>query len=145
MSFQFTLQKILEVRENEKLKAEKEFTQATRQFEEVATKLYELLKKKENHENDYYQRIERKIHVFEIQQSHSLLAQFQKQIDQLQYYTQKARDNMNRKQEQLVEKSIELKKYEKMKQIKYEFYIEETKRQENILMDEISVQQFINR
>ncbi|QOY34470.1 flagellar export protein FliJ [Anaerobacillus isosaccharinicus] len=145
MSFQFTLQKILEVRENDKLKAEKEFSQATRQFEEVATKLYELLKKKENHENDYYQRIESKIHVFEIQQSHSLLAQLQKQIDQLQYYTQKARDNMNRKQEQLVEKSIELKKYEKMKQIKYEFYVEETKRQENILMDEISVQQFINR
>jgi flagellar protein FliJ len=145
MSFHFTLQKILDVRENEKLKAEKEFTQATRQFEEVATKLYELLKKKENYENHYYQRLESGIHVFDMQQSHSLIAQLQKQIDQLQYYTQKARDHMNRKQEQLLEKSIEQKKVEKMKQMKYELYIEETQRQENILMDEISVQQFIKR
>lgn len=145
MSFQFTLQKILEVKENEKLKAEKEFSQATRQFEEVATKLYELLKKKEDHENDYYTRMERGIHIFQIQQSHTLLAQLQRKINEVQYYTQKARDNMNRKQEVLVEKSIELKKYVKMKEIKYEHYIEEQKRLENILMDEISVQQFVNR
>ncbi|MCT8139822.1 flagellar biosynthesis chaperone FliJ [Anaerobacillus sp. CMMVII] len=145
MSFQFTLQKVLEVRENEKLKSEKEFTQATRQFEEVATKLYELLKKKENYQSKYSQRIENGIAIFELQQFHTILLQYQKQIDHLQYYTQKARENMNRKQEQLVEKTIELKKYEKMKQIKHELYIEESKRKENILMDEISVQQFINR
>lgn len=145
MSFQFTLQKILQVRENEKLNAEKEFTNATRQFEEVATKLYELLKKKENYEVNYYRKIETGIPIFEMQQIHTLLTKLQKQINQLQYFTQKARENMDRKQEQLVEKSIELKKYEKIKQKKYELYIEEIQRQENILMDEISVQQFINR
>ncbi|MFN7250839.1 MAG: flagellar export protein FliJ [Anaerobacillus sp.] len=145
MSFRFTLQKILDVRESEKLNAEKEYSQATRQFEDVATKLYELLKQKEGFESDYYQRIESGIHIFQIQQSQSLLSQLQKRIDQFQVYTQKARENMNRKQEQLVEKSIEQKKYEKMKQIKYDIYVEETRRQENILMDEISVQQFVKR
>ena len=145
MSFQFTLQKILEVKESEKLKAEKEFTQATKQFEEVATKLYELLKKKEDYENHYNNQMLTGIHVFQIQQSYSILGQLQKQIDQLQYYTQQARVNMNKKEEILVEKSIELKKYEKMKQIKYEQFLEETKRQESLLMDEISVQQFMNR
>lgn len=145
MSFQFTLQKILEVRENEKLKAEKEFTQATKQFEEVATKLYELLKKKEEYESHYNSQILTGIHVFQIQQSYSILDQLQKQIDQVQHYTQQARANMNKKEENLVEKSIELKKYEKMKQIKYGQFLEETKRQENLLMDEISVQQFVNR
>ena len=145
MSFQFTLQKILEVRENEKFKAEKDFTQATKQFEEVATKLYDLLKKKENYESQYNNQVQTGIHVFQIQQSYLVLDQLQKQIDQLQYYTQQARTNMNQKEEVLVEKSIELKKYEKMKQIKYEQFLEETKRQENLLMDEISVQQFMNR
>jgi flagellar FliJ protein len=69
----------------------------------------------------------------------------QLQIDRQQNFTQKARDNMNRKQEVLVVKSIEQKKYEKMKQIKREKYIEETKHQENLLMDEISVQQFMRK
>ncbi|RXI98006.1 flagellar biosynthesis chaperone FliJ [Anaerobacillus alkaliphilus] len=145
MSFKFKLQKILEMSEHEKLKAEKEFTQATRQFEEVATKLYELLKKKENYDNDYRTRMEMGISISDIQQSHTILNQLQKQINQLQIYTQKARENMNVKQELLVEKSIELKKYEKMKQIKYDYYLEEVKRQDDILMDEISVQQFMNR
>lgn len=145
MSFQFTLQKILEVRVNDKIKAEKEFTQATKQFEEVATKLFEQLKKKENYENEYYTRMEKGIHIFEIQHSHTLLNQMQQQINKQQLFTQKARDNMNRKQEVLVEKSIEQKKYEKMKQIKHQKYIEETNRQENLLMDEISVQQFMKK
>ncbi|WNF35459.1 flagellar export protein FliJ [Bacillaceae bacterium IKA-2] len=145
MSFQFSLQKILEIREDDKIKAEKEFTQATKQFEDVATKLFEQLKKKEQYENEYYKRIETGIHIFEIQHSHTLLNQMQLQIDRQQNFTQKARDNMNRKQEVLVVKSIEQKKYEKMKQIKREKYIEETKHQENLLMDEISVQQFMRK
>lgn len=145
MSFQFTLQKILEVRESEKIKAEKEFVQATRQFEEVATKLYDFLKKKEEYEQDYYNRIEAGIHIFQIQQSHTLLTQLQQQIEHYQHYTQRARENMNKKEEILVERSIELKKYEKMKQIKLEEYLVEEKRLENILMDEISMQQFMKR
>ncbi len=145
MSFRFKLQKILEVKEKEKLNAEKEFTQATKQFEEVARQLYELLKKKESYESDYFQRIGSKIAIFEIQQTQLLLTQLQNQIDKLQIFTQRARENMQRKQEQLLDKTIELKKYEKMKQIKFDHYIEETKRQENILMDEISIQQFSNR
>jgi flagellar FliJ protein len=145
MSFQFSLQKILEVRESEKNSFEKEYTQATKQFEEVATKLFELLKKKEQYENECCNRIGKGIHIFQIQESQLLLTQLQRQIDQQQYYTQKARENMNRKQETLVEKSIELKKYQKMKQIKYEIYIEEINRQENLFMDEISVQQFMRK
>lgn len=145
MSFRFTLQKILDVKENDKLKAEKDFTEATRQFEEVATKLYSLLKKKEDYEASYYLNVERGMVIFEIQQSHLLIEKLQRQIDQYQLYTQKARENMNRKQEVLVEKSIECKKYEKMKELKHEQFKDEVKRQEKLLMDEISVQQFLNR
>lgn len=145
MSFQFTLQKILEVKENDKLKAEKDFTEATKQFEEVATKLYEVLKKKEQFEVDYRSKVENGIHIFQIQQAQFTIEQLQKQIDKLQYYTQQARSNMNKKENIALEKSIELKKYEKVKQLKYEQYVLKVKRQENILMDEISVQQFMNR
>lgn len=145
MSFQFSLQKILEVRVNDKIKAEKDFSRATKQFQEVATKLFEQLKRKEQYEIEYYTRIETAIPIFEIQQSHTILNQMQQQIDKQQLFTQKARDNMNMKEETLVIKSIEQKKYEKMKQIKYENYIEETKRQDNLFMDEISVQQFMRK
>lgn len=145
MSFQYKLQKILEVRDHEKQKAEKDFTDATKMFEEVATKLYEALKKKEDYEAHYSKRIEEGVPIFEIQQSQTLISTLQNQINKLQYYTQKARDNMNKKQESLVEKTIEVKKFEKMKELKYEVYIEDIKRQENMLMDEISVQQFMKR
>ncbi len=145
MSFKFKLQKILEMSGHEQLKAQKEYTQATRQFEEVATRLYELLKKKEDYELEYKRRMGVGISVVEIQQAHIIITQLQKQIDQFQLYTQKARENMHRKQELLVDRSIELKKYEKMKQIKLDYYLEDEKRQDNLLMDEISVQQFMNR
>lgn len=120
MPFRFTLQKILDVKENEKIKAEKDFTEATRQFEDVATKLYHLLKKKEDYESSYYQKVEQGMVVFEIQQSHLLLEKLQRQIDQYQLFTQRARENMNRKQQFFVEKAVECKKYEKMKEIRYE-------------------------
>ncbi|MCD8501827.1 MAG: flagellar biosynthesis chaperone FliJ [Bacillaceae bacterium] len=142
MPFRFTLQKILDVKENEKIRAEKDFSEATRQFEEVATKLYTLLKKKEDYESTYYEKVGQGMIVSEIQQSHSLLEKLQRQIDQYQLFTQRARENMNRKQEVFLEKAVECKKYEKMKELRYEEYVEDGKRQEKILMDEISVQQF---
>lgn len=145
MSFYFAFQKILEVKENDKLKAEKEFSQATRKFEEVATKLYDLLKKKETFEDNYYERIATGMSVHEIQQTNGVIAAIDRQIEQAQYYTQKAREEMHYKEKLLTEKSIELKKYEKMKEIKYNEYVEEEKQLEMKLMDEISVTQFINR
>ena len=94
------------------------------------------------YESTYYEKVGQGMIVSEIQQSHSLLEKLQRQIDQYQLFTQRARENMNRKQEVFLEKAVECKKYEKMKELRYEEYVEDGKRQEKILMDEISVQQF---
>ncbi|PIB53998.1 flagellar export protein FliJ, partial [Pseudomonas sp. 2822-17] len=48
MSFQFSLQKVLEMKEHEKMEAQVDYQSAVGKFEVVATELYHTLKKKED-------------------------------------------------------------------------------------------------
>ncbi|WP_096199362.1 flagellar export protein FliJ [Bacillus sp. FJAT-45350] len=145
MSFQYTLQKVLEIKERKKNEVEADYTEASSLFEKTATELYNLLKKKEDFEEGYKQQISQGISVNQLQQYETVLSRYQGEIERQQKSTQIARDKMHRKQDALVTMSIELKKYEKMKELKHQEYLEEVKREESKLMDEISVQQFANR
>jgi flagellar FliJ protein len=142
MSFEFTLQKVLQVSEREKNQIQSEYQEAMNQFEKVATQLYELLKSKEELEQSARDQISLGTSVFSLQQSQNKMLRLQQEIQQKQRATQQARDQMNGKQQDLVDKTIELKKYEKMKQLKQEQFIQEQKRLELIQMDELSIQLF---
>ncbi|WP_096189126.1 flagellar export protein FliJ [Evansella halocellulosilytica] len=145
MSFQFTLEKVLEVKEHEKSEAESKYTEAMKQFEDVATKLYHYMKEKEELEDYYNDKIQTGTSILAIQQTQQTISHLKREIDKLQYETQKARNRMNDQEQFLMFKSIDVKKYEKMKSRKYEQYIEAEKVKENKFLDEISVQQFLKR
>ncbi|MGO4887780.1 flagellar export protein FliJ [Anaerobacillus sp. MEB173] len=145
MVFDYTLQKILDVKKREKNAVEGEYQEATKSFEEVATNLYNLLKKKEQLEFDYQGRLERGVMIGELQLSQSTIYLLENHINKVEVQTQQARNYMNSKKDELLEKSIELKKYEKMKELQYEQFVQHLKVEENKQMDEISTQQFINR
>ncbi len=145
MAFKFTLQKLLELIENKKLEVEAEYSQASRVFEESATKLYHLLKKKEEYEDSYQNQIKDKLSILHIQQSQAVLMKIGQEIVKQQVETNIARENLQRKQEALLNISIELKKYEKMKELKHLDYLEQAKREESKLMDELAVLQYVNR
>ncbi|MDQ0253712.1 flagellar FliJ protein [Evansella vedderi] len=142
MSFQFTLQKVLEVKENERSEAQAAYKSSLKKFEEIATKLYHILKKKEDLLATYEDSLNKGVSINHIQQTQGTLQYLQQEIDHLQRETQNARAYMNEKQRMLTVTNIELKKYEKMKEHKLEKYKIQQKVAENKFLDEISVQRY---
>ena len=145
MSFQFTLEKVMQFREQEKNTTQTLYQEAVDQFEQVATQLYELLKRKEELEKHAREQVSIGTSIYDLQQNQMKVLQLQQEIQVKQRATQVAREKMNKKQEDFITKSIELKKYEKMKQMKQEQYKEEVKRVELVQMDEMSIRLFANR
>jgi flagellar FliJ protein len=145
MSFQFTLQKVMQYREREKNTVQAEYQEAVDRFEVIATQLYELLKRKEDLEERAREQVSTGTSIFDLQQNQLKLLRLQQEIQVKQRATQVARENMNVKQQDYILKSIELKKYEKVKEIKLEQYKTEEKRLELLQMDEQSIRLFANR
>lgn len=145
MGFEYTLQKVLDYKERQKQEKEALFNQAVRAFEEVATALYHLLKKKEDTEKFHEEKLQHGVTVSELQMQQSQLLRLQKEIEKQQRMTNLARENMNRAQQHLLEMSIEHKKYVKMKEKQMEQYLANLKSEETKLMDEISIQMYANR
>ncbi|MCR6096043.1 flagellar export protein FliJ [Salipaludibacillus agaradhaerens] len=145
MSFKFALQKVLEVKDFEKTDAERAYTESVEEFEGVATQLYELLKKKEELVEETEKKLLRGLAISSIQLNEQNISFLQTEINKLQLSTQKARQNMNEKEKFLLFKTVDLKKYEKMKKIKQAQYLENEKREELKFLDEVSIQQFVRR
>ncbi|MDV2685430.1 flagellar export protein FliJ [Alkalihalophilus lindianensis] len=145
MSFDFTLQKVMNLKEQERQTSQNQYTEAMDQFERVATELYDLLKKKENLEEAGRQKVAKGISIYELQSSQSQLLRMQQAIHEQQRTTQRARERMTIKQQDMVKHSIEFKKYEKLKQVKFEQYKQEQTRLENEQMDDIAIQLFQKR
>jgi flagellar FliJ protein len=145
MSFKFALQKVLEVKDFEKTDAERAYTESVEEFEGVATQLYELLKKKEEIVEETEKKLLRGLAISSIQLNEQNISFLQTEINKLQLSTQKARQNMNEKEKYLLFKTVDLKKYEKMKKIKQAQYLENEKREELKFLDEVSIQQFVRR
>lgn len=145
MSFQFTLQKVMELREREKNNVQSEYQEAMTSFETIATELYEMLKRKEELEDNAREQIEKGTSIYALQQNQSKLLRLQQEVLVQQRSTQLAREKMNRKQQDLMNRSIEFKKYEKMKQIRQEQFEQEEKRLELLQMDELSIRLYAKR
>ncbi|RKL68995.1 flagellar export protein FliJ [Salipaludibacillus neizhouensis] len=145
MSFQFTLQKVLEMKDYEKSDAELAYTDSVKKFEEIATNLYELMKRKEVLAEENNKKLQTGLAISMIQWNEQTIEFIQKEIEELQMMTQKARIKMNEKENYLNFKAVDLKKYEKMKEIKLQEYLENEKQEEQRFLDEISVQQFVRR
>ncbi|WP_078554676.1 flagellar export protein FliJ [Bacillus alkalicellulosilyticus] len=145
MSFRYTLQKVLEIKEKDKQEKQQMYITATQTFEETATQLYNLLKRKEEIESDYRTKLEKGIVVFELQRHQSVMSGLQRNIEEQQFKTNVAREQMVQTQDVLTKSSIDVKTFEIMKERKYEQYLFEEKAKENQFMDEISVQLYVNR
>lgn len=140
-----TLEKILHIRENEKESAQKAHHQSIEVFEKVATELYELLKKKEAAEEDYESSLNSTTTIISIKQQSRYIEQLNRKIMQLQREVNRARNKMNQKHEALTNAHIEVKKFEKIIERRINQRRFEQQKQENAMMDEISIQQYINR
>ncbi|HZG61091.1 MAG TPA: flagellar export protein FliJ [Anoxybacillus sp.] len=145
MVYQFKLEKILSIKENEKDKALREYNEAVKRFEEVAKKLYHFLKQKEDYEEMHQQKLQAGLPIQEIRYFQQFITNLERTISHYQQLVAQARQQMQLKQLKLAELNIEVKKYEKMKEKYFQTFLQTMQAEENKLMDEISIQQFVNR
>lgn len=145
LSFKYKFEKLLTIKENEKDMVIGEYNEAVHKFETAATKLYELLKQKEDVEAQQNSQFQSGLYIGQIQSQQRFMLLLEKSIGESQLQVAKTRKNMELKQQLLLEKNIEVRKYEKIREKARDAYIQLEKAEENKLMDEISIQQFMYR
>ena len=144
-AYQYKFAKILNVREQEKTETEMAYKEAVSAFETVATKLYDLLKKKEDTLDAQNNQLTQGLSIDHIHHYSNYIVALQKSIDKLQTEVMQARAKMNWFEEKLLEKSLEVRKFEKIREKDLELFQEEQLRLETILLDEISSLKFQNK
>jgi len=143
--YEYRFEKVLTYREQEKTETEIEFKKAVDSFETVATELYELLKRKEDVIADHQEKLKNGFSINEIHNYARFIDSLDKRIEVLQQSVIKARSKMNWFEEKLLEKTIEVKKFEKMKEKDKEHYRTEMEQVEASLLDELSTLKFHRR
>ncbi len=139
------LSKILNVRENEKRDAQKAYQQSIDFFEEIATQLYNLLRKKEVAEESYEGYLHQTTPIDRIKEQVAYIEILNSQIMKLQHDVQKARNEMDTNHDKLTNAHVEVKKFEKIIEHRHKVDEELVKKSENAQMDEISMQQYFNQ
>lgn len=139
-----SLLKVLTVRENEKKIAQKAFLKSQDTFEEIATKLYKLLKKKEIAEESYDNYIQTFTSIDMIKEQIAYIEKLNDKINHLQREVQIARSQMEQKQTVLNEAYVEVKKFESVIESREKTAAEKTEQMEKSFMDEISINQYLS-
>lgn len=138
MKYTYRFEKILVVREQEKNETEIAFKESVRVFEEAATKLYDLLKKKEDLIEFQQERLRVGSSIDEVNHYARFLDSMEKTIVDVQQKVVQARAKMNWHEQKLLEKNLEVRKFEKMRERDFESFREEQERIEAIRLDELS-------
>ena len=145
MKYQYRFENILTVREQEKNESEIAYKQSVKAFEDIATRLYDLLKKKEDLLEYQRQRLQIGASIDEISHYANFLGSMEKTIEDVQQKVVQARAKMNWHEEKLLEKNLEVRKYEKMREKDFDAFKVEQNRLETILLDELSGQTYFKK
>lgn len=145
MNYLYRFENILTIRDQEKTESEIAYKESVRAFEEVATKLYDLLKKKEDLISFQQQRLSIGASIDEVSHYANFLTSMEKMIDDVQKKVVQARAKMNWHEQKLLEKNLEVRKFEKMKEKDFELFKEEQNRLETIMLDELSGQAYYKK
>ncbi|MBP0726238.1 flagellar export protein FliJ [Bacillus sp. RG28] len=145
MGIPYKFEKILMIKQKEKEQVQIDYELSVQSFEKEANKLYEVLKRKEMVEEQKQQNLQKGVSIDGLKQQLLFVEALEKDIKHSQLQVINARNHMNTKQEVLIEHNVEVKKYEKMREKAIKSHSEILLSLENKQMDEISLQQFVNR
>ncbi|MEX3744476.1 MULTISPECIES: flagellar export protein FliJ [Lysinibacillus] len=137
-SYIYRFEKVLTIREQEKNETEMAYKESVRSFEEIASKLYSLLKKKEDLLDFQQDRLSVGSSIEEIHHYARFIDSLEKTITDVQQKVVQARAKMNWHEEKLLEKNLEVRKFEKMREKDFKLFQQEQDRIEGIFLDEIS-------
>ncbi|WP_096269888.1 flagellar export protein FliJ [Paucisalibacillus globulus] len=138
------LTKILDIREKEKQDAQLAYRKSVDVFEEVATELLDLLRKKEAAESSYEQGLTSNMHLNFIQDQLAYIESLERKVAELQGKVSYARSNMEMKQQVLSDAHVETKKFEKIIEFRTSELLEKVKKVEESFMNEVSIQQYLS-
>ncbi|MEK4629550.1 MAG: flagellar export protein FliJ [Solibacillus sp.] len=136
--YTYRFEKILGVKEQEKTESEIAFKESVQVFEEIATKLYDLLKKKEDLISYQQERLMIGSSIDEVKHYSKFIDSMEKTIADVQQKVVQARAKMNWHEQKLLEKNLEVRKYEKMRENDFVKFKEDQQRIEAIQLDELS-------
>lgn len=145
MKYEFKFNRILTLKEREKDEAQLAHQESVKKFEKAAEKLYELLRQKEHFESYQAQRLEKGLPINDVRHYQDFLTNLEKVIHRQQKIVMNARNRMYLLQERLMEKNIEVKKFEKIREKDALQFYEKVKSEDNKTMDDISIQNYHNR
>jgi flagellar protein FliJ len=145
MAYQFKFEKIMKLKEREKDEVLSTYNESVKRFEEAAENLFRSLKKKEDLESYQRSKLENGLSVQEIRHHQTFIHNLQKTIDHDQKVVVHTRNQMNFYQDKLLQKNIEVKKYEVLKEKGKIVFLEEIRQLEAKQMDDISIQQYMHR
>ena len=141
----YRFEKVLTFREQEKTETEVEFKGAVEAFETVATKLYDLLKKKEDILVEQQAKMAVGFSINEIHHYARFISSLEKRTAEMQQQVMQARSKMNWYENKLLEKTLEVRKFEKMKEKDREHHGAEMEQLEAVQLDELSTLKFRRR
>ncbi|MFD1360339.1 flagellar export protein FliJ [Lentibacillus salinarum] len=139
------LSKVLHIRESEKEYAQKAYQESMDIFEEVATELYELLRKKETAEAAYEECLTQPTSIDKVREQATYIENLTKQIMDLQRDVQKARHDMETRHEHLSDAYVEVKKFKKIIDQRQKRTNAIIKKNEEAQMDDISMRQYMSQ
>jgi len=145
MAIPFRFEKILTIKQKEKEQVQMTYEAAVKTFEREATKLYELLRKKEMLDEHTEVELNHGLSIIGIKQQQLFRDVLEKDISKAQVDVMRTRSMMLEKQEELLGQNVEVKKFEKMKEKAMKLHHSNLLSLESKLMDDISLQQFVNR
>jgi len=143
MSFTFTLEKVLEVKEREAAECRKWYEEAAGKFETVGYELYEWLKARETLDDSQTQDCNQGTTIAALQSKQLARKNIEIAIEHSQAKTNAARKVMVKRKKEWQTATIEAKKYEKMKGRKWEEHVWGMKKQDQKLMDELASRQVL--
>lgn len=138
VQYAYRFEKILTVREQEKQQTEAAYKESVRSFEEVATKLYDLLKKKEDLITYQNEQLAAGSTIDQIHHFATFIDTLERSITEVQQKVVQARAKMNWHEQKLLEKNLEIRKFEKMKEKDFATFKNEQDRAEMLYLDELS-------
>ncbi|MEW9501304.1 flagellar export protein FliJ [Jeotgalibacillus marinus] len=145
MAYQFRFDRVLTVKEREKKEAEDRYRESIESFEGLAQKLYQLLKKKELMEDAQAVNIQSGIAVMSLRHGQQFLLNIEKSISYQQKLVMEARTTMQWHEQRLMDRNIEVRKYEKIKEKDHHFHLAHQNELDSQQMNELSMTQFMNR
>jgi flagellar protein FliJ len=137
-----TFNKLIDAKQREKQTILDYYNELKERFEEVGNTLFSLLNKEEQAKKNMNKLIE-KGNVSEIQKQTQFIQQLVPQIKQQETLYQQIKDQLHIEELKLVNKNVEMKKFEKVKGKKIELFNQSIKEKESKEMDEISINQFM--